>query len=147
MARVLIASVVLYLLLTIAIGLWAARRVHNSRDYVVAGRSVPLFMSTAFLTAALGSIPQQDVFQRVTAAKDAGTAVRGALLGGLIYFCMAFVPIYLAYCALLIDPSRAAARRRSEREPAHPAEPHRRPHAVVRTWASASCCGSCAWCS
>jgi SSS family transporter len=58
----------------------------------------------AFLTAALGSIPQQDVFQRVTAAKDADTAVRGALLGGLIYFCMAFVPIYLAYSALLIDP-------------------------------------------
>jgi SSS family transporter len=58
----------------------------------------------AFLTAALGSIPQQDVFQRVTAAKDADTAVRGTLLGGLVYFCMAFVPIYLAYCALLIDP-------------------------------------------
>jgi len=58
----------------------------------------------AFLTAALGSIPQQDVFQRVTAAKDADTAVRGTLLGGLIYFCMAFVPIYLAYCALIIDP-------------------------------------------
>jgi Na+/proline symporter len=59
----------------------------------------------AFLTAALGSIPQQDVFQRVTAAKDADTAVRGALLGGLLYFCMAFVPIYLAYTALLIDPA------------------------------------------
>jgi solute:Na+ symporter, SSS family len=58
----------------------------------------------AFLTAALGSIPQQDVFQRVTAAKDADTAVRGALLGGVLYFCMAFVPIYLAYSALLIDP-------------------------------------------
>ncbi|HEX6265643.1 MAG TPA: sodium:solute symporter family protein [Burkholderiales bacterium] len=62
----------------------------------------------AFLTAALGSIPQQDVFQRVTAAKDADTAVRGALLGGLLYFCMAFVPIYLAYSALLIDPKMVA---------------------------------------
>ena len=58
----------------------------------------------AFLTAALGSIPQQDVFQRTTAAKNADTAVRACLLGGLIYFCMAFVPIYLAYSALLIDP-------------------------------------------
>ena len=38
----LIASVVLYLLVTIAIGLWAALRVKNSRDYVVAGRSLPL---------------------------------------------------------------------------------------------------------
>jgi len=66
-------------------------------------REVLAFVAV-FLTAALGSIPQQDVFQRVTAAKDADTAVRGALLGGLAYFCMAFVPIYLAYSALLIDP-------------------------------------------
>jgi SSS family transporter len=65
-------------------------------------RDVLAFIA-AFLTAALGSIPQQDVFQRTTAAKDADTAVRGALLGGFAYFCMAFVPIYLAYSALLID--------------------------------------------
>ena len=47
----LIASVVLYLLITIAIGLWAARRVHNSKDYVVAGRSLPLYMNTATVFA------------------------------------------------------------------------------------------------
>jgi SSS family transporter len=66
-------------------------------------REVLAFIA-AFLTAALGSIPQQDVFQRVTAAKDADTAVRGTLIGGIVYFCMAFVPIFLAYSALLIDP-------------------------------------------
>src|SRR6476659_9567941 len=47
----LIAFVVLYLLVTIAIGLWAAQRVHNSRDYVVAGRSLPLYMNTATVFA------------------------------------------------------------------------------------------------
>src|SRR6266481_3332886 len=47
----LIASVVLYLLVTIAIGLWAAMRVKNSRDYVVAGRSLPLYMNTATVFA------------------------------------------------------------------------------------------------
>jgi SSS family transporter len=62
----------------------------------------------AFVTAALGSIPQQDVFQRVTSAKDADTAVRAALLGAALYFCMAFVPIYLAYTALIIDPAMVA---------------------------------------
>ena len=48
----LIAFVVLYLCVTIAIGLWAAQRVHNSRDYVVAGRSLPLYinMATVFAT-------------------------------------------------------------------------------------------------
>ena len=47
----LIASVVLYLLVTIAIGLWAAMRVKNSKDYVVAGRSLPLYMNTATVFA------------------------------------------------------------------------------------------------
>jgi SSS family solute:Na+ symporter len=60
---------------------------------------------TAWLTLAFGSIPQQDVFQRVTSAKNEKTAVRGSLLGGLLYFSFAFVPIFIAYAALLIDPS------------------------------------------
>ena len=33
--------VILYLMVTIGIGLYAARRVHSSKDYVVAGRSLP----------------------------------------------------------------------------------------------------------
>src|SRR5207244_11657085 len=47
----LIVSVVLYLLVTIAIGLWAAMRVKNSKDYVVAGGSLPLYMNTATVFA------------------------------------------------------------------------------------------------
>ena len=47
----LIGSVVLYLLVTIAIGLWAAQRVHTSKDYVLAGRSLPLYMNTATVFA------------------------------------------------------------------------------------------------
>ena len=58
----------------------------------------------AWMTLAIGSIPQQDVFQRVTSAKDEKTAVRATLLGGAIYFCFAFVPIFIAYSALVIDP-------------------------------------------
>lgn len=57
------------------------------------------------VTAALGSIPQQDVFQRVTSAKDEDTAVRGTLLGGGFYFLFAFVPMFIAYSAIVIDPS------------------------------------------
>jgi solute:Na+ symporter, SSS family len=63
-----------------------------------------LWFLAALMTAALGSIPQQDVFQRVTAAKNEQTAVRATIIGGLLYFCIAFVPIYLAYSAFLIDP-------------------------------------------
>jgi len=58
----------------------------------------------AWVTMMLGSIPQQDVFQRVTSAKDERTAVRGSILGGTLYFCFCFVPMFLAYAATLLDP-------------------------------------------
>lgn len=51
----------------------------------------------------LGSIPQQDVFQRMTSARDEKTAVKGTVLGGVLYFSFAFVPIFLVYAATLID--------------------------------------------
>ncbi|MGC2164680.1 MAG: sodium:solute symporter family protein [Gallionella sp.] len=58
----------------------------------------------AALTMMLGSIPQQDVFQRMTSAKSEKIAVRGTVLGGLMYFAIAFIPMFLAYSATLIDP-------------------------------------------
>jgi Na+/proline symporter len=64
-----------------------------------------LAFAAAFLTLAFGSIPQQDVFQRVTSARNADTAVKGTLIGGLVYFCFAFVPIFIAGAAMLIEPS------------------------------------------
>src|SRR5947199_4138716 len=60
---------------------------------------------TAFLTLAVGSIPQQDIFQRVTSAKDEKTAILGSLLGGAVYFVFVFVPIYIVLAALLVDPA------------------------------------------
>jgi Na+/proline symporter len=58
----------------------------------------------ALLTIALGSIPQQDVFQRVNAAKSESIAVWGTALGGIAYFFFASVPLFLAYTAIMIDP-------------------------------------------
>jgi Na+/proline symporter len=52
----------------------------------------------------LGSIPQQDVFQRITSSKNVNIAVQAAILGGVLYFIFAFVPMYLAYSATLINP-------------------------------------------
>ena len=59
----------------------------------------------AWVTMMFGSIPQQDVFQRVMSAKNERIAVTGSILGGSLYFLFAFVPIFLAYSALLIDPA------------------------------------------
>jgi solute:Na+ symporter, SSS family len=63
--------------------------------------------AAAFITFAFGSIPQQDVFQRVTSAKNEATAVTGTLLGGMFYFVFAFVPMFIAYSAVMLDPSYA----------------------------------------
>ncbi|MCF8474430.1 MAG: sodium:solute symporter family protein [Emcibacter sp.] len=62
----------------------------------------------AFVTLALGSIPQQDVFQRVMSAKNEKTAVRGAVLGGSFYIVFCFVPIFIVYGASMIDPDLLA---------------------------------------
>ena len=64
-----------------------------------------LSWTAALLTMALGSIPQQDVFQRVNAAKNEAVAVWGTILGGCAYFFFAAVPLFLAYSANMIDPA------------------------------------------
>ena len=58
----------------------------------------------AWITMMLGSIPQQDVFQRITSARTSTIAIWGSILGGTTYFCFTFVPMFIAYSATLIDP-------------------------------------------
>ncbi len=59
----------------------------------------------ALVTMGLGSIPQQDVFQRVNSSKNETVAVWGTTLGGVSYFFFAAVPLFLAYTAKMIDPA------------------------------------------
>ena len=47
----LVTLVACYFAVTICIGFYAARRVKNSADYLVAGRSLPLYMNTATVFA------------------------------------------------------------------------------------------------
>lgn len=67
----------------------------------------PTFTDIAFfigagLTMMLGSIPQQDVFQRVMSAKDADTARNGAMIGGFSYILFAFVPMFIVASAVVV---------------------------------------------
>ncbi len=66
-------------------------------------RDVIAFVA-AWITMMFGSIPQQDVFQRVMSAKSENIAVAGSVMGGSFYFFFAFVPLTIAYSATLIDP-------------------------------------------
>jgi SSS family transporter len=63
----------------------------------------------AWVTIGFGSIPQQDVFQRVMSAKNENTAAWGSIIGGSLYFVFAFIPVFLAYSAFVIDPAMVDA--------------------------------------
>lgn len=62
----------------------------------------------AWVTIGLGSIPQQDVFQRVMAAKDETTSVRAAHLGGFMYLTIGFLPLFIGLCAKKLYPELMA---------------------------------------
>lgn len=65
--------------------------------------------AAAWMTMMFGSIPQQDVFQRVQSSKTIKIAVWGSVLGGSLYFVFAFVPMFLAYSATMIDPKMVSS--------------------------------------
>lgn len=72
----------------------------------------PTFTDIAFFIAAavtmmLGSIPQQDVFQRVMSAKNAPTARTGAIVGGASYILFAFVPMFIVASAVVVMGNEA----------------------------------------
>lgn len=62
----------------------------------------------AILVVMLGAVPQQDVLQRVRSARSEAVAVRATLLGGLAYFAVALVPMFLMGAASLVDPAMVA---------------------------------------
>ena len=67
-----------------------------------------LFFLAAAMTIMFGSIPQQDVFQRVMSANSLNAATKGPIIGGICYILFAFVPMFLVVSALIIMPEQAA---------------------------------------
>ncbi|AVO50073.1 sodium:solute symporter [Melaminivora suipulveris] len=68
-----------------------------------------VFFFGAAITMMLGSIPQQDVFQRVMSAKTEKAATHGTIIGGSAYILFAFVPMFLVASALIIMPEQTEA--------------------------------------
>ena len=58
----------------------------------------------AWITIGLGSIPQQDVFQRVMAAKTENTSVRASYLASGMYLTIAMLPLFIALSAKILHP-------------------------------------------
>jgi SSS family solute:Na+ symporter len=67
-----------------------------------------LFFIAAAITMMLGSIPQQDVFQRVMSANSVSAATKGPVIGGVCYILFAAVPMFLVTSALIIMPEQTA---------------------------------------
>lgn len=65
------------------------------------------FFIGAAVTIMFGSIPQQDVFQRVMSANSVKAATHGPVIGGICYILFAFVPMFLVVSAMLIMPEKA----------------------------------------
>jgi Na+/proline symporter len=68
----------------------------------------------AGVTMMFGSIPQQDVYQRVMSAKDASTARAGAVIGGASYILFAAVPMFIVSCAVVVMGDNALAMAKSD---------------------------------
>ncbi len=67
--------------------------VHSIAEYIV-----------AWITIGLGAIPQQDIFQRVAAAKSENTAVRASYLSSLMYLVIASLPLLIGLCGGILYP-------------------------------------------
>jgi len=66
-----------------------------------------IYYITAWITIGLGSIPQQDVFQRVMSAKTERIAVRASYLGAFMYLTVAMMPLLIVLSTRLLQPDLA----------------------------------------
>lgn len=111
-AAIVIGLIIVAILLGYDAGGWnvvvdAARKEGKLNLFPHITTSAWMIFIGEFITMSLGSIPQQDVFQRVTSAKNERTAFIGTLCGGLFYFAFAFVPMFIAFSATVINPAYA----------------------------------------
>ncbi len=67
-----------------------------------------LTYGAAWITIGLGSIPQQDIFQRVMSAKNQQVAAKASLAAGAMYLTIAMLPLLIALIAVRLYPSLLA---------------------------------------
>ncbi|MDN4163889.1 sodium:solute symporter family protein [Cytophagales bacterium LB-30] len=58
----------------------------------------------AWMALGLGSIPSQDIFQRMNAAKSESVAVKSTFLGAGLYLVMAMLPLFIVLAAKQLYP-------------------------------------------
>ena len=58
----------------------------------------------AWMTVGLGAIASQDIFQRVTAARSEKVAISAAVISGLLYLIIGFIPLFIGLIGSQIFP-------------------------------------------
>jgi solute:Na+ symporter, SSS family len=74
-----------------------------------AGWESGLAYFAAWITIGLGSIPQQDVFQRLMSGKSVRVAVASSFVGAGMYLVVALLPLLVALCGRLLYPELLTA--------------------------------------
>jgi SSS family solute:Na+ symporter len=59
---------------------------------------------SAWITVGLGSIPQQDIFQRVMGARSERSAVHASYLAAFLYLTIGCIPLFIGLCGRLLYP-------------------------------------------
>lgn len=105
---IILALVVLAVMLWQEVGGWATIDQQTPDDFF---RFLPkptgkdwLAYLAAWITIGLGSIPQQDVFQRVMSAKTETISVRASFLASGMYLTIAMLPLFIALSAKILHP-------------------------------------------
>lgn len=91
-ARAVLAGVIVYMLVMLAFGWWSSRQVKTSEDFIVAGRRLPLFFTTATLFATwfcagslMGATAQAYLFGNQGVIFDPWGAALCLILAGLFF--------------------------------------------------------------
>lgn len=63
---------------------------------------------SAWMVLGLGSLPSQDIFQRMNAASSERVAIRSAITGAVVYLVVAMLPLYLGLSAKVMYAQEVA---------------------------------------
>lgn len=67
-----------------------------------------MYYAAAWLTIGLGSIPQQDVFQRLMSSKSERVAQHSSFIGAAMYLVIGLMPLLIVLCAQQLYPELMA---------------------------------------
>lgn len=82
---------------------------HNFKFFPAFDFREIVFYFAAWSVLGLGSLPSQDVFQRVTSSNSAATAVKSCFIAAGLYLSVAMLPLFISLCTKHLYPDQVAS--------------------------------------